>query len=53
MLALSYGHCGVEVLNNLEWQQWEPGGEYTQKLVLKNVNSKTKKLKYRWGRRLI
>jgi len=39
--------CGIEVTNNLNWEHWEPGGEYTQKLILKNVNVKTKKLKYR------
>ena len=40
-------HYGIEVTKLLKWDQWEPGGEYTQLMTLKNVNSKTKKLKYR------
>ena len=27
--------------------EWEPGGEYVQKLTVKNVTTKMKKLKYR------
>lgn len=45
--------CGIEVTNNLNWEHWEPGGEYTQKLILKNVNVKTKKLKYRLRSRFL
>ena len=40
-------HFGIEVAKVLNWDQWEPGGEYTQLITLKNVNTKTKKLKYR------
>jgi len=27
---------------------WEPGGEYTKTLVLKNVQLKTKKIRFKW-----
>jgi len=45
--ALKKNHFGIEVTKLMKWDQWEPGGEYTQLMTLKNVNSKTKKLKYR------
>ena len=41
-------HYGIEVTKVLKWDQWEPGGEYTQLMTLKNVNTKTKKLKFRY-----
>ncbi|XP_071942190.1 cilia- and flagella-associated protein 65-like [Antedon mediterranea] len=37
---------GIEVVNNLTWRGWEPGGEYTKHIVLKNVLVKTQKIKY-------
>ena len=40
-------HFGIEVASCLNWEHWQPGGEYTQQITLKNVNLKTKKLKYR------
>ena len=40
-------HYGIEVASSLNWEHWEPGGEYTKQITLKNVNFKTKKLKYR------
>ena len=40
-------HCGIEVVRGLTWKGWEPGGEYTKNVVLKNVNVKTQKLKFR------
>lgn len=40
-------HYGIEVANGLNWEHWQPGGEYTKQITLKNVNLKTKKLKYR------
>ena len=40
-------HFGIEVANNITWQGWEPGGEYTKDITLKNVQIKTQKLKYR------
>ena len=39
---------GIEVTDGLVWQGWEPGGEYTKHITLKNVHIKTKKLKYRY-----
>ncbi|XP_071792552.1 cilia- and flagella-associated protein 65-like [Asterias amurensis] len=39
-------HCGIEVVKGLTWKGWEPGGEYTKNVVLKNVNVKTQKLKF-------
>ncbi|PFX25001.1 Coiled-coil domain-containing protein 108 [Stylophora pistillata] len=43
----SVNHFGIEVSNSITWQGWEPGGEYTQQIVLKNVQIKTKKLQYK------
>ncbi|XP_033103427.1 cilia- and flagella-associated protein 65-like [Anneissia japonica] len=37
---------GIEVVSNLAWKGWEPGGEYTKRIVLKNVLVKTQKIKY-------
>lgn len=38
---------GIEVINEIVWQGWEPGREYTKNIVLKNVNVKTQKIKYK------
>lgn len=38
---------GIEVNDSVTWQGWEPGGEYTKHITLKNVQIKTQKLKYR------
>lgn len=38
---------GLEVPKGLTYQGWEPGGEYTKPLVLKNVNLKTQKVRYK------
>ncbi|XP_072436052.1 cilia- and flagella-associated protein 65 [Chiloscyllium punctatum] len=38
---------GIEVLDHLEWLNWEPGIESTKHIILKNVQFKTQKLKYR------
>lgn len=40
-------HFGIEVADSVTWQGWEPGGEYTQQIVLKNVQIKTQKLQYK------
>ncbi|XP_072031285.1 cilia- and flagella-associated protein 65-like [Amphiura filiformis] len=39
-------HYGIEVAKGLTWKGWEPGGEYTKHVILKNVKVKTQKLKY-------
>lgn len=39
---------GIEVINEIVWQGWEPGREYTKNIILKNVNVKTQKIKYRY-----
>ncbi|PIK59519.1 putative coiled-coil domain-containing protein [Apostichopus japonicus] len=39
-------HFGIEVAKGLVWKEWEPGGEYTKHVILKNVNVKTQKFKY-------
>lgn len=39
---------GIEVNDSVTWQGWEPGGEYTKYINLKNVQIKTQKLKYRY-----
>lgn len=38
---------GLEATEEIVWQGWQPGGEYTKSITLKNVDIKTKKLKYR------
>ena len=38
---------GLEATEEIVWQGWQPGGEYTKNITLKNVDFKTKKLKYR------
>ena len=39
---------GVDCGEGLEWQAgWEPGGEYTKTVVVKNVTTQQIKLKYR------
>ncbi|XP_053386703.1 cilia- and flagella-associated protein 65-like isoform X2 [Mercenaria mercenaria] len=37
---------GLEVVEKIVWQGWEPGREYTKNIVLKNVKVKTQKIKY-------
>ncbi|XP_052236731.1 cilia- and flagella-associated protein 65-like [Dreissena polymorpha] len=37
---------GIEVVDNVVWQNWQPGREYTKNIVLKNVKVKTQKIKY-------
>ncbi|ESO88046.1 hypothetical protein LOTGIDRAFT_219687 [Lottia gigantea] len=37
---------GIEVVDGVVWQGWEPGQEYTKNIILKNVKVKTQKLKY-------
>ena len=44
---LKNNYYGIEVINNVVWQGWEPGREYTKNIVLKNVNVKTQKIKYK------
>ena len=39
---------GVDCGDGLEWlANWEPGGEYTKTVVVKNVSTKVIKIKYR------
>ena len=38
---------GIEVIDKIVWQGWEPGKEYTKNIVLKNVKVKTQKIKYK------
>ncbi|WAR10588.1 CFA65-like protein [Mya arenaria] len=40
------GDLGIEVVDKLVWQNWQPGREYTKNIVLKNVKVKTQKIKY-------
>ena len=39
---------GIEVPSALTYKSWEPGGEYTKPLVLKNVHLTSKKIRYKW-----
>ena len=38
---------GIEVIDSIVWQGWEPGREYTKNITLKNVKVKTQKIKYK------
>ncbi|KAK2849898.1 hypothetical protein Q7C36_008681 [Tachysurus vachellii] len=38
---------GVETLPEMVWEGWELGKEYTKSLILKNVNEKLQKLRFR------
>lgn len=38
---------GIEVNERVQWQGWEPGGEYTKQITLKNVQVKTQKIVYK------
>ena len=40
-------HYGIEVIDKIIWQGWEPGREYTKHIVLKNVKVKTEKIRYK------
>ena len=39
---------GIEVPSALTYKSWEPGGEYTKAIVLKNVNLTSKKIRYKY-----
>ncbi|XP_069108657.1 cilia- and flagella-associated protein 65-like isoform X1 [Argopecten irradians] len=45
--TLKLNHFGIEVVESIVWQGWEPGREYTKNIVLKNVHIKTQKVKYK------
>lgn len=38
---------GLEVPANVTYPKWEPGGEYTKSVVIKNVNIKTQKIRFK------
>lgn len=38
---------GLEVPTGLTYHDWEPGGEYTKALTLKNVHLKPQRIKFR------
>ena len=38
---------GIEVNDRVQWKGWEPGGEYTKQITLKNVQVKTQKIIYK------
>lgn len=40
-------HNGIETIQAVTYQGWEPGKEYTKNIVLKNVKVKTQKLTYK------
>ena len=39
--------CGLEVPKGVVYHGWEPGGEYTKPLVMKNVQLRTQRIKYK------
>ena len=38
--------CGLEVPRGVVYRGWEPGGQYTKTLVVKNVQLRTQRIKY-------
>lgn len=38
---------GIDVVNQIVYRGWEPGKEYTQNIVLKNLSVQSKKVKFR------
>ena len=38
---------GFEVANAINYRNWEPGGEYTKLLKIKNVQLKARKIRYK------
>ncbi len=38
---------GLEFPSKLTYHNWEPGGEYTQPLVMKNVKLSTQRIKFK------
>ena len=38
---------GLELPSRLIYLNWEPGGEYTQSLMMKNIWLKTQKIKFK------
>ncbi|KAL5005595.1 hypothetical protein ScPMuIL_016753 [Solemya velum] len=44
--SLHVNPYGLEVVDSIVWQGWEPGREYTRNIILKNVKVKTQKIKY-------
>ncbi|XP_028409059.1 cilia- and flagella-associated protein 65-like [Dendronephthya gigantea] len=38
---------GIEVSEGIQWKGWEPGGEYTKQITLKNIQVKTQKIIYK------
>lgn len=38
---------GLEFPSKLTYHNWEPGGEYTQSLVMKNVKLTTQRIKFK------
>ena len=39
---------GLEVTDTVIWRRWQPGEEYTKTITLKNIDIKTKKLKFKY-----
>ena len=39
--------CGLEVPRGVVYRGWEPGGEYTKTLVVKNVQLHTQRIRYK------
>ncbi|XP_063674986.1 cilia- and flagella-associated protein 65-like isoform X4 [Bolinopsis microptera] len=38
---------GILLTSQITWNTWEPGGEYTKVIKIKNVDTKTHKIKYK------
>ena len=44
---LCWCRFGIECPDELEWRNWQPGGDYVRTLVVKNVSQQIQKISYR------
>ena len=41
-------HNGILSTSQITWNAWEPGGEYTKMIKIKNVDCQTHKIQYKY-----
>ncbi|KAL5256774.1 hypothetical protein ACHWQZ_G011893 [Mnemiopsis leidyi] len=47
MTTATSNRNGILLTSQITWNTWEPGGEYTKVIKIKNVDTKTHKIKYK------
>ena len=48
MTTFASSNNGIISTKQITWNSWEPGGEYTKVIKIKNVDTKTHKIKYKY-----